>query len=903
MPENLCELPLLTRAVIHLAAPPRWREALLGDLEEIYRHELDAGAGAATASRRILAEAVRSVLGACRPVSRLASTFGRLGGRQRPDQDGPRGERTMAAFSQDLRHAVRSLQRSPGFTLTVAATLALGIGCITAFASLFDAVLLRPLPFERPDRLVQLWAENMERPGGRQNISGPDYADVRGGTGAFEELAIFHTTFSNVLDEGSAPERVPALFISPNFFDALGLEPRLGRVFADADNEQGAPPVVVLDAGYWQQRFGGDREVLGRTIRVDDTDRMVIGVGPEGLHFPRRTDVFIPIISLSGFDVRGVHSNRVVGRLKDGYSRQQAQAELSPIASRLREQFPKSNAQQGFRLDPLHESVVGHTRGQLLLVSVAATFLLLVVCANISSLLLERSTRRQRELATRAALGASRAQLLRAFFAESLVLVALGLLGALLAAAAVKRLLLTYGPELPRHVEPNLDPRTLLFAGAVTTVVGLLFALIPGAGVIGRHVYRRLGVGTVGHRGSSGRRWRSTFVTVQIALAVVLTLGAALLVKSLNNLYAVDLGYERDGVLAVDLEVPTPFISPQWPDTVRFYDQLNAALEATPGVVSAAAAHQHPAKAGWSTSFTIEGEPAPPVGQEPEANFRPVTLGYFETLGIPLLAGRVYDESLRSEPPGRLVVNRAFVRAHLGDVNPAEAIGRRVLRNCWWNREIDAYEIIGVVGDTRFAGRHRAPRPAMYLPHRLDATPMMTVLVRAEPGLDPLALLPPLRELMRELAPEMAVGRAATLEELLGETVARRRFLTFLLSAFAAVTLSLAALGLYGTLAFSTARRTRELGLRMALGARAKHLQNLVLGDALRLTVLGLAVGLTAAFWATRALESLLFGVERGDLSTFATVCGLLGAVAMLAGWLPAWRATRIDPVRALAEE
>ncbi|MEO1086523.1 MAG: FtsX-like permease family protein, partial [Acidobacteriota bacterium] len=469
---------------------------------------------------------------------------------------------------------------------------------------------------------------------------------------------------------------------------------------------------------------------------------------------------------------------------------------MDVVTTRLRSAYPESNARRGVRLESLHDAIVGPSRGRLAMVSVAAIFLLLVVCANVSSLLLERSTQRQREMATRAALGASSAQLMRTLLAESLALAALGLAGALGVAWVVKSLLLTYGPELPRRVDPGLDARTFGIALATTALVGLLFTLVPSLHTLGRGLYRRLRVGLVGASGAAGRRWRSAFVTVQIALAVVLTLGAALLVQSLANLQSVDLGFTHEGVLTVDLEVPTPYVSDRWPETVAFYRDLIDELEEVPGVAAAAAAHQHPAKPGWSTSFTIEGEPTPPTGEKPEANFRPVTPGYFELLDIPLLAGRSYGDAAPPEPVGQVIVNRAFVRRHLGDVAPQRALGRRIIRDCWWNADIKSYDIIGVVADTHFAGRHRRPQPALYLPHRTDAPPRMTVLVRTEPGLAPLAQLDAVREAVLRVDPEMPLGHTATLSELVRDTVDVRRFLTFLLTAFAGVTLALAALGL-----------------------------------------------------------------------------------------------------------
>ncbi len=887
------ELPRSVRWWVRCTVRKEWRETLLGDLEEILHADLENGLEAAKARRSVLREALRSSLAGFR--FPYPSRPGASGRRSRT-----RGDTPMSAFLSDLRLAARGLRRVPMFTVVVVATLALGIGCVTAFWSLIDAVLLRPLPYPEPDRMVQVWSESFQAPGGRWNMSYPDYQDLRSEVRGFSDLSVYQATFSNLLREGQTPERVPVVYISHDFFETLGLPLAAGRDFTSSDDRKGAEATVILSADFWRGRFGSDPAVIGSVLRVDDVLRTVIGVAPEGLRFPRAADLYLPVNVLSGTEIRGVHSLKVVGRLAPDADPDRVQEEVSRLAAHLREEYPQSNATLGMRIDSLHESLVGRVRPRLLLLSAAAGLLLLVVCANVSSLLLERVTRRRREVAMRAALGASNGQLLQHFLAESLVLVGLGIVGALGVAALVRRLLLDFGPSLPRHVEPTLDLRTFAFAALVTAVVGGLFALIPGLHALGRDLYRRLGVGTVGSEDRGGKRWRSAFVVLQIALAVVLTLGAALLVQSLERLYDVDLGFEPEGVLAVEMEVPTQYVSDEWPATVAFYEGLIDELEARPGVRSAAAAHHHPADPGWTTSFHVKGQPEPPEGFEPEANFRPVTLGYFETVGIPLLRGRTFDSTVRSRPPGQVVVNQAFVDHYLGG---GEGVGQMIERNSWWIREIDEYEIIGVVANTRFAGRHRAPQPALYLPHRQDIPPTMTVLVRAEPGIRPELLSSVVRESVWAINPEMPTGSMNTLEDLVADTVSVRRFLTWLLTAFASVTLGLAALGLYGALAFATARRTRELGLRMALGAAASHLRSMVLGEGLRLAAVGVGLGLLGAWFASAALESILFGIERGDPATFLGIAVLLGAVAIAAGWLPAWRATRIDPCRALAEE
>ncbi|MEM8933147.1 MAG: ABC transporter permease, partial [Acidobacteriota bacterium] len=629
--------PRLAAWLVRLAVPGRWREALLGDLVEDFHAALDAGMPIGDARRAFWRAACRSTLDAGRARRwLLASTI---------DHDAdttarPTGDPLMIALAHDLRLAWRSLRRAPGFTTVVVLTLALGIGCLAAFWSLFDGVLLQPLPYAEPDRLVQVWGHHVERPDGRWNSSYPDVVDLRDGATAFEQITVYQPTHANLVRDGAPPERLATTFVSANFFRLLGLSPTLGRELGEADERGEASPSVVLGEALWRRAFGADPEILGRVVQVDGVPRTIVGVAPADLTFPTRTELWMPVSALASIDVRGVHSLKVIGRLATGASLARADDEAATVAARLRVDHPSSKAQFDWRVEPLHESVAGFVRPRLTLVAGAATLLLLIVCANVSSLLLERAQRRGREVATRAALGASVGQLARGFFAEAAWLVAAGAVGGVAVAALGRRWLLAHGPALPRAIDPALDERTLAMILMASLAIGGLLTLVPAMQLLGRNLARRLGAGVLGTAGRRRGRWRAAFVVGQIALAVVLTLGAALLAESLRRLYAVDPGFDPRGVLTVDLEVSTPYVSDAWPDTVAFYEALIERVEGLPGVVSAAAAHHHAAEPGWSTSFTIEGEPAPEEGYEPEANFRPVTAGYFDTIGLPLLHGR-----------------------------------------------------------------------------------------------------------------------------------------------------------------------------------------------------------------------------------------------------------------------
>ncbi|MCG8459228.1 MAG: ABC transporter permease, partial [Holophagales bacterium] len=565
------ELPRLARLAVGLGVPPAWREAILGDLEEMLEVELAAGTPARQARRAVLREALASALDVERRAkdARLAHSDSRVaaasanatGCRLAAD----RGDPLLTAFLIDLRFALHRLTRAPGFTAVAVLTLALGIGCVTAFWSLFDAVLLRPLPFEEPERLVQLWGENVDSPGERSNSSYLNMLDVREGTTAFDDLAVFQTVFANLVAADTSPERLPTTYISDNFFDLLGLPMTHGRDLGPDDNRVGAPPVVVSGTALWRQRYGGDPGVLGRALRVDGVARTVVGVAPEASSFPAATDLWLPVSSFTGAQNRGIHNLRVIGRLASGVDLERAREETAAAASRLREAFPRENPQLGMRLEPLHESMLGSTRPRLWLVTGASFLLLLVVCANISSLLLERADRRRREIATRAALGAGRAQLIRGFLAESAVLAALGGLGGLGVAFWARGLLLEFGPALPRAVDSRLDLRTLGFAAATTAALGLLFALIPILHAGSRDLFQGLRAASTGASGRREARWRSVMVAAQVALATMLTLGAALLVESLRHLHSVDLGFEAEGVLTAELEIPVPWFSEEWP--------------------------------------------------------------------------------------------------------------------------------------------------------------------------------------------------------------------------------------------------------------------------------------------------------------------------------------------------
>ena len=885
--------PALSRALIgwltRALLPPEAREALLGDLDEDFRHRAASDASRARASYR--REALRSA--------------GVLILRPSPARrSNPRsGDSLMHAFFDDLRLAARNLLRSPGFSLIVVLTLALGIGSVTAVYTLIDGVVLRPLPFEDPGSLVRLYGFDTETGSGQWSSSYPDFADIRDQAQSFTILAAANAYPGNVSGHAERPARMTVGHVTHDFFELLGTRVILGRELAPEDDHRGAEPVAVITEALWRSNFGGDvgdASVLGRQVTINTTAHTIVGV-IENPGYPAGAELFTPLAAKPESEVRGVHNIGPVGRLSPGVSIDSANAELAAIAAQLSEAYPGENLNRGARLLPLHEALVGPLRQPFTLLLGAAAFVLLIVCANVSNLLLHRAAGRGREVATRSALGASGAQLLRQFFTESFWLVSAGgMLGFVFAWVGKEVQLQRIPTTLPRAEEVALDGRILLFGLAVTSLIALVFTLVPILEVRRRDLFAALGAAARQKGDTKGRqRLRRGLVVVEIALAVVLVVGAGLMIRTMQRLADVDPGCDPDRVLVMPLQLQTQFISEDWPQTLGFFDRLKERIAALPGVVSTAIAYQDPSDPGWGSSFTIEGEPIPEPGREPEVAWRPVDADYFQAMGIPLLRGRTFLRSDDAEGAGAVIVNQAFLDQHLP--NEPEPLGRLINKGSWWIEDIQQLRITGVVGDVKFSGRHLTAQPALYLPHRQFPVPQMKVLVRTAG--EPLAMAQALRQEVWELDPSLPIEAVATLEEKMAGAFSYRRFLTQLLSFFGTSALFLSALGLYGVLAYSMAQRTREIGVRVAIGAQRYDILRLVMNQGLQLTVLGLVLGFAGAWGATRWLQSILFGVQRGDPRTLGVVAVAILLVALFATWIPARRALRIEPTRALQDE
>jgi len=810
----------------------------------------------------------------------------------------------MDRLRQDLRHAVRSLTKSPGFTVAVVLTLALGIGATTAIFSVVDAVLVKPFGLPDEGRLVTVWQDQSRRGGpqkewtGRSVFSAWHDGGVRDAGGGLEALSLI-TDWQPDVTLGDRPEPVPAALVSSDYFDVVGVQPVLGRGFAGGDDVDGHDRVLVLSHDLWQQRFGGDPLAVGSTVTVGGEAYTVIGVMPAGFRPPLEpAATFWSVLATRGVDEDwGNFYLRVVGRLAPGASMATAKASLDRVMKRLGEVRPADYADTAVTVEPMRDTVTGPARTPILAVFGAVWLVLLIACVNVANLVLVRSGDRERELAVRSALGAGRTALVRQLLVESLVLAAAGgALGVLLAAWGVDLIRLSTPAGIPRADGIALAPSVLLFALAVTAGAGLLFGIVPALRAARSSVTRGLhrgGRGAVGGRS----RLHSVLVVAEVALGLSLLVGAGLLIRSFDALTHVDPGIRPAGVLSGRLSFP----SARFPERQRvaaFVDQAVARLEARPDVLSAGAVSVLPLSGNQhDVGFGIEGR-MPEPGHEPATDYRVATPGYFQTIGVPLVRGRLFSPSDDAGAPKVALVSEEMVRRYFADEDP---IGRRLKIGGVRSEDAPWWTIVGVVGSVRDNRLDKAPDPEVYVPLAQRPPGSMTLVVRSDRPLESLA--EPLREAVWSLDPEQAVAQVVPMADLVHSSLAASRFLAGLLGVFATLALILAAVGIYGVMAYSVGRRTREIGVRMALGARPATVLRMVLGQGAVLAGIGLALGLFVAYTLTKGMGSLLFGVSPHDPVTFVTVAAVLAAAALLATGVPARRAARVDPVEALREE
>jgi predicted permease len=809
----------------------------------------------------------------------------------------------MQSLLQEFRYALRQLRTSPGFSSVAVLTLSLGIGANTAIFTVVNAALLRALPFQDPGHLVYLCETRNTGTFQKMEFSYPDFVDFRDHNQSFSGVGGYfsiNTTYSG--REGA--EQVVATVASANFFEVLGVRPILGRVFAsNADQASGEKTVLLTYAG-WQKRFGGDRNVLGQSITLNDEPYTIIGVLPGDFQFaPSRSgDFWIPL-SVRGWRLRrNAHWILGVGRLKPAVTLEQAQAEASGVALQLAAQYPDSNPGVGIYLTPLREQIVGNVRPILLVLMGAVIAVLLITCSNLAGLQLARAVARQKEIAVRTALGASRARIVRLLLTESLLISMLGGLGGVLLAYSILPVLVASLPTDQQSVLPflhdlQLDRTVLWFSAAVSIFSGVMFGLMPSLQGARSDVHDALQDGGRTTAGSLRHRLRNGLVVAQVALAIVLLVSAGLLMKSLSRLLRVDPGFSVAHLLTFD----TSLSQQHYRDAahqVEFERDLRARLQALPGVKSAATVSTLPlGNAGGTSRFVIAGHARIPT-EEYEANTREISPNYFETMGIPLRKGRVLNEHDTVNSPRVIVINQTLATLLFPGQDP---IGKRI--DFTYTKDPNIQGIVGVVGDENLGQLDRKPTPVIYDAYAQDPNSFLSVTIRTEG--DPSAAAGSVREAMHEIDASLPVNSLVSMDRIIADSpsVAVRRYPAYLLGAFASLALVLAMLGIYGLLAYVVAQRTRELGIRLALGAQRRNLLGLVLGSGLRLALLGAAIGAVCALAAGRMLATLLFDVRSTDVAILFGVATLLVVVALLASYIPARRAALIEPMQALRAE
>ena len=804
---------------------------------------------------------------------------------------------------RDLSYALRSLRQHPTFAVVAVLTIALGVGSATAIFSVVDAVLLTRLPFDKPESLIRVWSSNAERGVQRGFMSPPDIADYQAMNRTLSDMAAYSEAELALIDSDGAAAKVTGTWAGDNLFRVLGVAPLFGRGFDPDDGGPGAAKVILLGYDFWQGRFGGDRSALGQTLVIEEEPYTVVGVMPPGFDFPGSSSFWLNR-HLLAYPGRYARWMDVVGRLSPGTDLAAARADLDDISHRLEEQYPQFNRAYRIAAVPLHEALVGDTRTGLVVLLGATGFLLLVACANVTHLLLSRMATREREIAVRTALGAGRGRLVRQLITEGLVLAAVGaVFGALLGAVGID-FLVAFGPEnLPRLDEVRLDGRVLLFATAATTLTGLVFGLAPLALLHRTDVRASLQEGARGSTAGGRERTRSMLVIAEVAVAVMLVVGAGLLSRSFARLVSTEPGFDATSVLTLQLELP----SGGYRDLNRvsdYYDVLLDRISGLPGVgsVSATASLPFDREIPFLGNFLVRDRVTPEEGEEPRGHYRQVSPGFFRTMGIDVVSGREFDLRDDREAPGVAVVNETMAARHFPGEDP---IGRTITglppHVALGGFLVDEFEIVGVVQDVKYFGLAEPAEPSLYLPVAQAPFRRMYLTVRTDQ--EPETLAGAVRSEILELDPTIAVARVSTLERVLSGSVARERFSMMLLSLFAVAALVLAVVGVYGVISYGVSQRTGELGIRIAMGADPGSVLRMVMIQGGRLVLVGVAVGLAGALALSRFMASQLYGISATDPFTFAVVALPLTAVALCATALPAFRASRMDPVVALQSE
>ena len=815
---------------------------------------------------------------------------------------------------QDIRYGVRALLRTPSFTVAAVIVLALGIGANTAIFTVVNSVLLRPLPYPASDRLVMLWETNPRFQIGVDTlpVTHGNFMDWREQNDVFSYVCALGTGRVNLTGENE-PERISSASVSPNFFRLMSSEPKLGRGFLDEEEVPGARKVVVISHALWQRRFSSETSVIGRTITLDGQGHTIIGVAPEGFQFPRPkdlpyfigvstpTELWTPITLNDDFinRKRANHQLSVMARLRSDVTVERAQSEMSGLAARLEQSYPDSNQGIGVKVVPLNEQVVGNVRLALLVLMSAVALVLLIACANVANLLLARSAGRQKEIAIRTALGASRGRIVRQLLTEALLLsTTSAIAGALLSLWGVKVILALSGETLPRGYEIGADARVLFFTAVIAVLTSVLFGLAPALQASKVNLSESLKEGSRVFSGGPSSGWvRSLLVISEVALSLVLLIGAGLMIKSLARLFKVDPGFAAADTITMRISLPGSKYSNS-DKQVAFFEDVSRRVESLAGVKSVGMISSAPLSGGvYAGGFSIEDRVAASESGEFVADRRMISSGYFEAMGIPVLKGRGFSEFDDRSATGVVVVSDNWARRFLPGDDP---IGKRLKRG---GRDSTRpwLSIVGMVGDVRDTSLESDVRPCVYIPYPQFPSSSMTLIVRA--AFDPRTLVSAVRGEVWAVDKDQPVTDIKSMDQYVADSASTRRFNASLLAIFASLALVLAGVGIYGLMSYGVTQRVHEIGIRMALGARRRDVIRLVVGRGMMLVLTGLVLGLAGSLALTRWMRSLLYEVSATDPLTFAVVSALLIGVALFASYIPASRAAKIDPMRALRSE
>ena len=807
----------------------------------------------------------------------------------------------MDTLLQDIRYALRRLAKNPGFAAVVALTLGLGIGANSAIFSVVNGVIFRSLPYPEPDRLVRLF--QVPDQGGLGPFTPMNFLDVQAGTRAFTASAAFTNAGFTLTSDGE-PERLEGASASASFFDVLAVRPARGRTFLPDENQPGKTKVAVISHGLWTRRLGGDPSIVGRTITLNSEPHTVIGVMPEGFSYPAGRDIWTPLAYDTPFTTtsRGAWYLAVIARLRPGVTEAQAAREVAVVGERLERDYPEVNLHVKMTAVSLHSYMTGDIRPKLLIILAAVGFVLLIACANVANLLLARAAARESEIAVRSALGAGRGRLIRQLLTESVILsLAGGILGLLLAVAGTRYLVSLQPVGIPRLDGVGVDGAVVAFTTIVAILTGVIFGMIPATQATRGDLVGALKEG--GRSALGGRRAgrvREGLVVAEIALAVVLLAGAGLLMRSFIRLQAVDPGFSSEQVLTFRLALPSATYDVP-AKRAAFYERAVEQMRSIPGVRSVGGIHVLPLTgSSFIFTFAVSGRPPARPGEEPAIQTRVVTPGFFQTMEIPHIRGRGFTAADDWNSPQVVLINEAAVRKFFPNEDP---IGKRFTLG--WGRGPNVApnggEVIGIVGDVKHFGLDRVEEPEIYIPHGQQPVGNMTLVLRT--AVPPLTIADAVRREVRALDATLPIVSVLPLEDVVARSISQPRFYMLLLTIFAAVALALASIGIFGVVSYAVAQRTREMGIRIALGASRERVLRMVLGNAMRLALIGVGLGLAASFALSRTLATLLFDLSPTDPLTFAAVGAGLTAVALLASWLPAARATRVDPVVALRAE